>query len=437
MLGSGIASIPLVALMSVVMSSASNAATAVPQPTIVRPPDRFFEEGSSLDVVVSYGLARAGTRRANLSVQLTVDGALVAEGPLPAGGGVSTFTVPVNPEDPIALIQVCIVRSGAAPDRACTRVRAAGTREFDSLRRTLEEMNEIADAVVRYSITRLGYRGVPQSLDVLVPDFLASVPSTSPFASPYEYTTTGEHFVLRLALPGVGEIVNEDGAFTKLPNGSITDREAARLTRQDLTELATAVESYRVDNNVFPASIDEVAPVYTRFPHLIDPYGRPYVFALAPDAYVLSGLGRDGLPGGEGFDADSKVANGMQLVATTPYRGRNEYFRRTIKDMSQVSAALNYFQEGNGRWPASLSELIGGPWFSWPRSFNDDCGNPYEYHVYDLGFGRNMYQLRAHSCRSATYTDPWDDLLYFAADNQGYVSNPAGRWVYRWPGLFD
>jgi hypothetical protein len=432
--------ISLVLVASLASIPTATAATGAPTPTIVQPPDRFFQEGDVLDVIVSYDRSNAGSspRRASVSVQLMVDGRVTEERTLAPSVSVSTFVVPVNAEDPIGLIQVCVRQSGSGPDdRTCRRVRAAGTREFDRLRRSLEEMNEIADAVVRYSTMRLGYQGVPQTLDALIPEFRASAPSTSPFSSPYEYTATGAHFRLRLALPGVGEIVNEDGSFIRLPTGAITDREAARLTRQQLTELAQSVESYRVDNNFFPAQIEEVSPVYRRFVPLVDPYGRPYICSLAPDAYALTSLGRDGLPGGDGFDADSKVTNGMQLVATTPYRGRYEYLRRTLMDMSGIAGALSYFREETGRWPDSLSELLGGPWFWWPRSFTDDCGNPYEYHVYDVGFGRSLYQLRAHACNGVTYTDPWEDLLYFSADNKGNATNPGWRFTYRWPGLFD
>jgi Bacterial type II secretion system protein G. len=429
-----------VALAILTVMSALQAAASVPTPTIVQPTDRFFQEGNALEVVVTYDRSDTGSspRRANASVQLVVDGVVLEERALGATEVVSRFAIPVTADDAIILIQVCVQQAGlGAEDRDCARARAAGTTEFDRLRRSLEEMNEISDAVMRYSLTRLGYRGVPQTLDELVPDFLATVPSASPFSSPYEYTATGEHFALRLALPGVGEIVSEDGSFTRLPRGAITDREAARLIRQQLTELAQSVESYRVDNNHFPAHIEEVSPVYQRFLPLVDPYGHPYVFSLAPDAYVLSSLGHDGLPGGEDFDADSKVTNGMRLVATTSYRGRYEYLRRTTKDMSQIAAALSYFREETGVWPASLSELVGGPWFFWPRPFTDDCGNPYEYHVYDVGFGRSVYQLRAHACNGVTYTDPWEDLLYYSADNEGYSTNPGWRFAYRWPGLFD
>ena len=430
----------LVAFGIIALIPTTFAGPKVPVPRIVQPPDRFFQEGSNLAVVVGYDGANAGPsqRRSNMSIQLVVDGALIEQRILPSDGGLSTFQVPINSEDPISFVQVCIQPGSSGTDnRVCRRVRAAGIRDFDRVRRSLEEMNEIADAVMRYSITRLGYRGVPQSLEQLVPDFLNSVPSASPFSTPYEYTTTDEHFALRLVLPGSGEIRYEDDTFTNLPRGAITDREAARFTRQQLTELAQSAESYWVDNNQFPVRIEDLAPYYRRFIPSVDPYGHPYVFSFAPQAYVLTSLGKDGLPGGEGFDADTKVTNGMQLVATTPYRGRYEYLRRTFMDMSQIAGALSYFQEQTGTWPASLSELVGGPWFSWQRAFTDDCGNPYDYHVFDTGFGNREYRLRAFGCNGVSYTDPFEGLLYFSADTAGYVSAPGWRFAYRWPGLFD
>ncbi|MBZ5637549.1 MAG: type II secretion system protein GspG [Acidobacteriia bacterium] len=430
----------LLALGILALIPASGAEARPPAPTIVQPPDRFFQEGNVLDVVVSLGgSSTASIRRgARTEIQLIVDGEVIEERNLASDVGVSTFEVPVNPEDPIGLIQVCARQAGSrSDDRECRRVRAAGAREFDRLRRSLEEMNEISDAVVRYSELRLGYGHVPQTLEGLVPVFLDRVPSASPLSTPYEYTAAEGHFTLCLALPGSGEIRNDDGAFTKLPRGAITDREAARLTRQQLSELGVALESYRVDNNRYPQRIEDVAPVYQRFLHPVDPYGHRFVFSSGPDEYVLTSLGRDGLPGGEGFDADSEVTRGAQLGETTPYRGRYEYLRRTFQDLSQIAAALSYFQEQTGRWPDSLSELVGGPWFSWPRPFIDFCGNPYDYHVFDIGLGRREYRLRAFGCDGIPETDPLENVLYFSADDAGHVTAPGWRFAYLWPGLFD
>jgi len=134
------------------------ARTNVPAPTIVQPPDGFFLEGSVLDVVVRYetpdtSMARRASRT---QIQLVVDGAVIEERPLRSDAGVNTFSIPINRDDPIGLIQVCIGRAGSqSDDRECRRVRAAGPREFDRMRRSLEEMNQIADAVVRYSVWSL------------------------------------------------------------------------------------------------------------------------------------------------------------------------------------------------------------------------------------------------------------------------------------------
>jgi hypothetical protein len=305
------------------------------------------------------------------------------------------------------------------------------------MRRSLEEMNQIADAVVRYSVMRLGYGRVPQTLDELVPAFLDHVPSASPLSAPYEYTPSGVHFVLRLALPGSGEIRNDDGAFTKLPRGAMTDREAARVVRQQLAELAQSIESYRVDTNYYPERLEDLASgFYQPFLHAVDPFGNRYQYAPGTDEYVLTGLGRDGLPGGQGFDADSTVTRGMQLIATTPYRGRYEYMRRTFQDMSQIVGALTDFHAQNGHWPDTLTELVGGPYFEWPRPFTDFCGNPYDYHVYDTGMGRHEYRLRAFGC-DGPGTDPLEWMLYYSASDAGYAISPGWQFSYIWPGLFD
>ncbi len=430
----------LVGLSSVALVPASPAATHTPLPTILQPPDRFFQEDDVLDVVVSCAspdalVTRRGSR---LTIRLLVDGVVIENRTVGSDFGASVFQVPINADDPIGLIQVCVRAPGSgSEDRACRQVRAAGTEDFDRLRRSLEEMTDIADAVMHYSVMRLGYGRVPQALEELVPDFLDRVPSASPLSTPYTYNAADGHFTLRLGLPGSGEILNEDGAFTKLPRGAITDREAARLTRQQLAELALAIESYRVDANVYPERIEDLAPVYQRFLHTVDPYGNRYLYAPRDDDYVLTSLGRDGLPGGEGFDTDSKVTRGRQFVETTPYRGRYEYARSTLLDLSGIAGALSYFQEQTGRWPDSLDELVGGPWFSWPRPFTDACGNPYDYRVFDLGLGRRGYRIRAFGCNGVTETNSLEYLLDYSADNQGYTSSPLGRFAYVWPGLFD
>ena len=94
--------------------------------------------------------------------------------------------------------------------------------------------------------------------------------------------------------------------------------------RSQLELFALALEQYRLDNHVYPATEQGLGALRTmpaagdpprnwRGPYLRrvvpnDPWGRAYVYN-APgrentEAYDLYSLGRDGQPGGEGEDAD-------------------------------------------------------------------------------------------------------------------------------------
>jgi general secretion pathway protein G len=88
--------------------------------------------------------------------------------------------------------------------------------------------------------------------------------------------------------------------------------------------LSLALNSYRLDNELFPSSEQGLEALRTppptgeqprnwRGPYLsrlvpLDPWGRPYVYVAPghtnPNSYDLYSLGRDGKPGGEGEDAD-------------------------------------------------------------------------------------------------------------------------------------
>ena len=94
--------------------------------------------------------------------------------------------------------------------------------------------------------------------------------------------------------------------------------------RTQIEMLAVALDSYRLDNGRYPTTQQGLAalraaptsdPVATnwRGPYLrrevpADPWGRPYEYRSPgeanPSSYDLFTLGLDGLPGGEGEDAD-------------------------------------------------------------------------------------------------------------------------------------
>lgn len=97
-----------------------------------------------------------------------------------------------------------------------------------------------------------------------------------------------------------------------------------QAARSQLEIFALALDSYRLDNDTYPANEQGLAALRTlptagepprnwRGPYLrkevpLDPWGRPYVYVAPgranPTSYDLYSLGRDGKPGGEGEDAD-------------------------------------------------------------------------------------------------------------------------------------
>jgi general secretion pathway protein G len=101
--------------------------------------------------------------------------------------------------------------------------------------------------------------------------------------------------------------------------------------RSQIELYALALNSYRLDNDVFPSQEQGLealrtlptageAPRNWRGPYLSkmvspDPWGRPYVYVSPgranPSAFDLYSLGRDGRVGGEGEDADVTSWGGL------------------------------------------------------------------------------------------------------------------------------
>lgn len=94
-------------------------------------------------------------------------------------------------------------------------------------------------------------------------------------------------------------------------------------TRTQLELMGVALDSYRLDNGSYPVTAQgldaltsrpsrQPVPSNWRGPYLrkaapLDPWGRPYLY-VAPtsgaEGYSLRSLGRDGVEGGTGEDAD-------------------------------------------------------------------------------------------------------------------------------------
>ena len=114
---------------------------------------------------------------------------------------------------------------------------------------------------------------------------------------------------------------------------------------------------------------------------------------------MLTGLGRDGLPGGQGFDADSTVRV-ASAHRDDPYRGQYEHMRR-VQDMSRIVRGMTDFYQQNGHGPTRSPSWSEGP-IRMARTFTDFCGNLYDF-INDTG-GPAWYS-RAFGC-DGPGTDP-------------------------------
>jgi general secretion pathway protein G len=102
------------------------------------------------------------------------------------------------------------------------------------------------------------------------------------------------------------------------------DRGKQKRTMADLRSVGTAVESYSIDNNVYPVATDMstlegfVEPVYIRTAPLTDGWTRTFQVASAIGEYTLCSGGKDGgtCTGDAGgaqtsFNASISFANGQ------------------------------------------------------------------------------------------------------------------------------
>ncbi len=96
----------------------------------------------------------------------------------------------------------------------------------------------------------------------------------------------------------------------------------AKLTaaKAQLELFGLALDQYRLDNDYYPSDAQGLEALRTapqgepaahnwRGPYLkkplpLDPWGRPYVYRIEGNSYVLYSLGRDGKDGGDGEDRD-------------------------------------------------------------------------------------------------------------------------------------
>jgi general secretion pathway protein G len=122
-------------------------------------------------------------------------------------------------------------------------------------------------------------------------DTLEELSSDSSYSGPLPSRLEGDDIVLYVG----GEIANRP----------LTLRQSQKRTMADARTIGTAIESYSIDNNVYPwqargllevAAVEtELAPVYVRtLPHS-DAWGNPFLYWSDGTSYLVVSSGADGL----------------------------------------------------------------------------------------------------------------------------------------------
>lgn len=172
-----------------------------------------------------------------------------------------------------------------------------------------------------------GVRPVPEFSSLAGPVRGLRIPSKDPWGRAYRLAATQEHLVVLSVGPdGISDLeygaddAAVDAAADKLVHGSASVRDdivwidgrtygfdaerGSKVAMSMLRSLATAVESYAVDNNAYPSSdgrlvpIDAVTamlePVYIKTAPRTDPWGFPFLFVSDGKHYLIVSHGSDG-----------------------------------------------------------------------------------------------------------------------------------------------
>jgi hypothetical protein len=196
--------------------------------------------------------------------------------------------------------------------------------------------------------------------------------------------------------------------------GPASQSELLRRAMGELRSIGTAVESFAVDNNIYPGPVEPINVVATIEPVLVqgaylrvlqkvDPWGNPYLFWSDRTYYTLVSYGPDGIPDfpyaswgrtefeamhagpTTRFGADLVFASGqfVQWPATGP--GPNDNLRRAMADLRSAATACESFAVDYNVYPGPVEpidldariETILEPSYIRALPKVDPWGNPY------------------------------------------------------------
>lgn len=117
------------------------------------------------------------------------------------------------------------------------------------------------------------------------------------------------------------------------------DEARVAVATTDLRTIAASLEMYSLDNRSYPTTEQGLSALTTRpvaapvpvnwmaggyLPNLpVDPWGNPYGYNSPAEfgPYALTSLGADGVPGGDGVDADIMHGAGIAAASSTGIGG--------------------------------------------------------------------------------------------------------------------
>lgn len=82
-----------------------------------------------------------------------------------------------------------------------------------------------------------------------------------------------------------------------------------------MSPIESAIDAYKINTGKLPTKLDDLVTCpagleilwkgpYLKAYHLLDPWDRQYIYNIYTGGYTLLSFGNDGLPGGEGSNAD-------------------------------------------------------------------------------------------------------------------------------------
>jgi hypothetical protein len=91
-----------------------------------------------------------------------------------------------------------------------------------------------------------------------------------------------------------------------------------KATSDAITETYARILGYLQWKKRLPKSLDELRDVDGPDIHATDGWGRPLLYTITSDGFLLKSLGRDGQPGGEGPDEDRFMHYQTKPAPETP-----------------------------------------------------------------------------------------------------------------------